>query len=84
MDSPPQTLSFTENIWRALGLLSPLSQAGVTGRFPHPHSTYVGSGDQNWVLVYPANTPPSELSLPGPSTSFFFEVGLFSYLELCG
>lgn len=84
MDSPPQTLSFTENICLALGLPSPLSQAGVTGGFPHPHSTYVGSGDRNRVLVYPANTPLSELSLPGPSTSFFLRWDFFSYLELCG
>lgn len=82
-DSPTQTLSFTENIWLALGLPSPLSQAGVTGGFPHPHSTSVGSGDRNRGLVYPANTPSSVLSLPSPSTSFFFEIGFFfSYLEL--
>lgn len=63
MDSPTQTLSFTENIWLALELPSPLSQAGATGGFPHPHSIYVGSRDLNRVLIYPANTPPSELSL---------------------
>lgn len=42
-NSPAQTLSFTDNIQLALGLPSPLSQAGITGGFPRLPSIY-------WVL----------------------------------